>query len=131
MSRLSHEDFISLVQTRADLSFESANEGTRAVLSTLAERISGGEAMDIAAELPPELGAYLEKQQGAPAESFDEADFYARVSERMGTDPRRARRVTEEVISVMENAISRGEISDAKSELPSRLKELIKTPQIR
>lgn len=131
MSQLSYEDFISLVQTRADLSFESANKATRAVLNTLGERISGGEAKEVAAELPRELGAHLEKAQGAPAESFSEDDFYERVAERMGSDSQQARRVTQEVFSAVENAVSRDEMSDAKSELPGRLKELIKTPQTR
>lgn len=129
MSYLSYEDFISQVQNRADLSFESAVGGTKAVLNTLADRISGGEAQDLAAELPSELGAHVRKQAGAPAESFPSADFYGRVGERAGLEPERARVVTEAVFNTLEDALSRKEVSDTKAELPTRLKELLRTPQ--
>ena len=46
------EEFIGSVAERAGVSSEEAEPLARAVLRTLAERITGGEARDLAAQLP-------------------------------------------------------------------------------
>ena len=46
------EEFIAQVAQKAGLSEEDAATLTRATLATLAERITGGEAQDLAAQLP-------------------------------------------------------------------------------
>jgi uncharacterized protein (DUF2267 family) len=129
MSYLSYEEFVTRVQNRADLSRDVALRSIHAVLRTLAERISGGEARDLASELPPELAPSIGKDQGAPAESFSAAEFYERVAARAKLDRDRATSATEAVFSVLEDSLSRAEISDAKAELPGLLKRLLKTPQ--
>jgi uncharacterized protein (DUF2267 family) len=68
------------------------------------------------------------KEQAAPAESFSAQEFYERVASRTSLDPEFAPRATEAVFSVLEDSLSRGEISDAKAELPRVLKRLLRTP---
>jgi uncharacterized protein (DUF2267 family) len=67
----------------------------RATLTTLAERISAGEARDLAAQLPPELAPWLNVDKRS--ERFDVDEFLRRVTERSGADGdaalRRARSV--------------------------------------
>ncbi|MGH2556046.1 MAG: hypothetical protein ACRDHO_10070 [Actinomycetota bacterium] len=50
MARLDGEQFVRLVQSRADLSLDNTNAAIEAVLGTLSDRISGGEFRDIVAE---------------------------------------------------------------------------------
>ncbi len=50
---MKYDEFISQVQRRANLaSREEAERATRATLETLGERLAGGEAKDLAAQLP-------------------------------------------------------------------------------
>ena len=57
---MKHDEFIGQVQHRARLSSRGeAERATRATLETLAERLSGGEAKDLASQLPSEIGEHL------------------------------------------------------------------------
>jgi len=56
---MQHDQFIGQVQHRAQLSSRGdAERAVRATLETLAERLVGGEATDLAAQLPRELGEH-------------------------------------------------------------------------
>ena len=58
---MKYDEFIGQVRHRARLSSHAeAERATRATLETLAERLAGGEAHDLAAQLPPELARSLE-----------------------------------------------------------------------
>src|SRR3954463_4466458 len=79
-----HDQFLTAVQQKARISRERAEAAARATLETLAERLSAGEARDVAAQLPPELAAYLPPR--GDAERFDVEEFLRRVAEREGVD---------------------------------------------
>ncbi len=66
---MKHDEFIGQMQYRARLSSRGAAErATRATLETLAERLAGGEARDLAAQLPPEIGEMDDVRAQLPAE---------------------------------------------------------------
>jgi uncharacterized protein (DUF2267 family) len=57
---MKHDEFIGQVQHRARLRSRGAAErATRVTLETLAERLVGGEANDLASQLPLEIGHHL------------------------------------------------------------------------
>ena len=56
---MDYEHFITTVQHEAGVSKDEAERAVGATLTTLAERISGGEANDIAKQLPSELRRLL------------------------------------------------------------------------
>jgi len=59
---LNYDEFISQVQRRANLdSREEAERATRATLETLGERLAGGEAKDLAAQLTSGIAQYLQQ----------------------------------------------------------------------
>jgi hypothetical protein len=64
-----YDEFITKVGGRADVSLEAADALTAATLQTLAERISGGEAADLAAQLPRELQGHLTGAEEPPSVS--------------------------------------------------------------
>ena len=78
---MDHQMFESKVAERAGVPPDQAQALIRATLQTLAERITGGEAHDLAAQLPKQMKEWLEKDPGAPAESFGLEEFIRRVSE--------------------------------------------------
>ena len=63
---MKHDEFLTKVGQRADVSLETAEGLTAATLRTLAERISGGEAASLAAQLHAELE--IRPQLGASEE---------------------------------------------------------------
>jgi uncharacterized membrane protein len=75
---MDHQTFESKVAERAGVPPDQAQALIRATLQTLAERITGGEAHDLAAQLPKQMKEWLEKDPGAPAESFGLEEFIRR-----------------------------------------------------
>ena len=58
-------DFIGTIERRASLPRDEAERAAHATLATLAERISPGEARELAERLPEELRADLEREARA------------------------------------------------------------------
>jgi uncharacterized protein (DUF2267 family) len=94
------------------------------VLRTLAERITAGEARDIAAFLPPELGRYLEMAP-EPAEPFDRATFVRRVADREGVDQETAERHALAVFRALGVAVAPGELRDMAAQLPKDFEDVL------
>lgn len=114
---MKYDEFMTKVGQRADVSLETADALTAATLRTLAERISGGEAADLAAQLPTELQPHLTGAE-EPAERFDADEFVRRVAERAGADPDRARAGIRAVFATIRETVTAGEVDDIMAQLP-------------
>jgi uncharacterized protein (DUF2267 family) len=110
-----YERFITTVAQQADLGWEDAERAARATLETLAERLSSGEARDIAEHLPPQIRAWLPAIGGA--EPFHADEFVRRVAEREGVDPQAAERHVRAVFVALGRFLPRQELSDMAAEL--------------
>ncbi len=122
---MKHDEFIGQVQHRARLSSRGAAErATRATLETLAERLAGGEAKDLAAQLPPELAEHLRGGWSAMGDRFSLDEFFRRVSQREGVDVPDAVFHARAVIEVLSAAVSRGEMDDVRAQLPAEFDRL-------
>jgi len=119
------EQFSGEVQQRARLATQGeAMRAICATLETLGERLFGEEARHLAAELPAGIGAYLRL---APAkETFELEEFYRRVAERegAGVDLPQATHHAQAVVSVLQEAVSAGEMNDVRAQLPADYAEL-------
>jgi uncharacterized protein (DUF2267 family) len=116
-----HERFIGFVQQASGLGRGEAERAMRAVLETLAERLSAGEARDLALQLPPEVAPFLGTDSSA--EPFDADEFLRRVGERAGLDLEAAGRATAAVLQTLGERISGGEVRDLIDVLPAELHE--------
>lgn len=119
-------EFIKAVQGMAEI--ESQQETTRAIqatLETLAERLVGNEASQLAAQLPEELGQWLRGHESEPGESFPLKEFYQRVGDRAGTDAAQAAHYSRAVMSALNSAVTAGEFEDVKRNLPPDYSELL------
>jgi uncharacterized protein (DUF2267 family) len=121
---MKHDEFLTKVGQRADVSLETAESLTAATLRTLAERISGGEARDLAAQLHSALKPYLSSAP-EPAESFGAEEFVRRVAERAGVDEDKARAGIQAVFSTVREAVTGGEIDDIRAQLSRDYDQLI------
>ncbi len=118
-----HDQFLTIVQRKARLSRARAETATRATLETLAERLSAGEARDIAAQLPPELVPYLPPR--GDAEGFDLEEVLRRVAAREGVDVPTAEEHARAVFAALRRAVDPDEIEDLAAELPKDFAPLV------
>jgi uncharacterized protein (DUF2267 family) len=116
--------FLTLVAEGSGLDDDAAERATRATLQTLAERITRGEADDLAAVLAPELAAWLHKP-GPAAESFDAEEFLRRTAERSQLDLATAERAARAVFTALQHAVPRKELDDVAAQLPRDLARLL------
>jgi uncharacterized protein (DUF2267 family) len=124
---LKYDEFIGQVRHRARLgSHAEAERATRATLETLAERLAGGEAHDLAAQLPPELARYLELPDAGIGAKLTLDEFFELVSEREGVDLPDAMFHARIVIGLLTEAVSMGEIEDVRAQLPAAFAQLFK-----
>lgn len=128
---MDYDEFVGQVQYRARLpSGGEAMRAIRATLETLADRLSGGEADDLAAQLPREIGEYLRREalgdlyQG---ERFGLNDFYQRVAEREKIPFLDAAFHARAVIEVVQQAVSPGEMDDVRAQLPKEYATLFQS----
>lgn len=114
---MTFDRFIGQVQHRAQLaSTDEALRAIRCTFETLAERLDSGEAKDLAAQLPRELGVYLAVPMHGLRMTLDE--FFQRVSGREQVDFPKSMHHARAVISVLREAVSAGEMRDVRSQLP-------------
>lgn len=117
---MKHDEFIGQVQHHARLSSRGdAEVATRATLTTLAERLSGGEANDLASQLPRGIAESLRTEFAGAGMRFPVEEFFERVSQREGVDVPRAIYHARAVIAVLSEAVSPGEMADVRAQLPS------------
>lgn len=114
---MQYHKFIGHVQSRARLgSTGEAVRATRATLEVLGQRLFDGQAGNLAAQLPSEIGLYLTKEQ--PSETFDLDEFFVRVSQRENVDLPDAVHHARAVLSVVQEAVTQGEIDKLRAQLP-------------
>jgi uncharacterized protein (DUF2267 family) len=122
-----YDEFMAKVAQGAGISREAAEALTAGTLRTLAERISRGEAEDLAAQLPSELQGHLVKPQ-EPAEPFGLEEFLRRISERTGLDRDEVFAQVGAVFATLREAVTPGELDDVAAQLPQDLRGLIGAP---
>jgi uncharacterized protein (DUF2267 family) len=120
---MDYEEFEEKVAGRASVPRDRAGVLIQATLQTLAERITGGEADDLAAQLPKQMKEWL-TGTGEPAESFGLDEFIRRVSERAQVPPAEAGDAARAVFTTLREAVTGGEFDDMMSQLPNEFSEL-------
>lgn len=120
---MKYDEFIGQVQNRAALpSRGDAERLTRVVLENLGARLQEGEADDLAAQLPKELGRHLLNQP--ILEKYDLNELFRRVAQSEGVDQPEAAYRTRVVFEVLMEAASIGEIKDVLDQLPKEFSRL-------
>jgi uncharacterized protein (DUF2267 family) len=122
------EQFIAEVRNLAEVdSNEKAQKATRATLETLKERLAGNEPSNLAAQLPPEIAPFVEGHGGR--EAFSVEEFYGRVAQKEGVGNDEAVKHARAVATVLQTAVTGGELEDVRSQLGDEYKELFGQPQ--
>ncbi|MDQ1521917.1 MAG: hypothetical protein QOI55_2990 [Actinomycetota bacterium] len=119
-----YDAFLAVVQRWIRVDNTVAERATRAVLQTLAERLSKADASQLAAQLPAELVEMLEPLDttGGP-EEFDVDEFVRRVAEREHVDLDTAEEHARAVFAAVRSAVIRPEF-DLLAALPEDIRTL-------
>jgi uncharacterized protein (DUF2267 family) len=120
------EEFVHEVADRTGMSRDEAESLVHATLRTLAERLSGGEAEDLRAQLPRQLQADLVPPQ-EEAQGFGVEEFVNRVAARSGLDETDVGAGVDAVLSVIRDAVTPGEFDDVLAQLGRDFAELVET----
>ena len=123
-SAVNQKEFLESVTVRGRLSPQQVERLTEATLTVLADRISAGEAEDLAAQLPKGVRDWLVSKE-EPAQKFDLEDFIRRVSERAAVDLDTATRGTWAVLSTIRRGVTTGEFEDMLAQLPKEFRKFI------
>ncbi len=121
---MKYEEFISSVKRRARLtSTEEADRAVRATLETLAERLTGDEAEQLAAQLPDKVAMYMQPY-AETSDDFSLDEFFSRVSEREKVSLVDANYHARVVTGLLTEVVTMGEIEDVRAQLPEDFAEL-------
>ena len=124
------EDFVASVRDRGEYqSAAEAQQAATAVLEVLAERITRGEAKDVAAQLPNPFKSAALPRDAEPAESFGVQEFCRRVAERTGAHEQTAEWDASAVLSTVADAVPRGQLTEMLSRLPAGYASLFGKPE--
>jgi uncharacterized protein (DUF2267 family) len=126
---MDYDAFVETVEDEAAEPRDRAERAVRATLETLGERLSGGEARDVAGRLPAELRPLL--HDGDNVQAFDAEEFIRRVAEREGAPPATAARHARAVFAALGRAIGHEELQDMASELPRDFSGLLEAASSR
>ncbi|MEU2720190.1 DUF2267 domain-containing protein [Streptomyces smyrnaeus] len=124
------DQFLAHVRDRGEYRDQAeAMQITEAVLRVLNSRITGGEAKDLASQLPEPIDQTLLESTEA-AESFGITEFLRRVAERTGAQPGTAESDASAVLSTLAEAVSGGECNQLITQLPSSYAPLFGEPEL-
>ena len=122
------DEFLRRVADHIGSDRATAQTAADAVLETLAERIAGGEADDIADVLPEQLREAIRRgreRSGAKAQRMSLDEFVRRVADREGVTYEEALEHARAVLSTMREALPPKELSDLLAELPRGYQEAL------
>jgi uncharacterized protein (DUF2267 family) len=120
---MDYETFTQKTADRAGLPRDTAERVEHATLATLADRITGGEARDLASQLPARLQEDL-RPAHEEAVPFGVDEFVQRIAEQADVGRDEARRGAAAALSTVRDAVTPGEFDDVMSQLPRDFREL-------
>jgi uncharacterized protein (DUF2267 family) len=114
---MEYSEFTGEVQHRLELGTQGeAVRATRAVLTTIGERLQEGESTDLAAPLPMEIDYYLLAADHGQRFGYDE--FVDRVADRADVDEADAAFYAQALVDLLGDVAPGGELDDLQAQLP-------------
>src|SRR5215213_11467619 len=124
---MKHDEFRKRVREVAELETnEEAERAIQATFETLRERLAGNEPNNLADQLPPEIAEPLRGNGGR--DGFSLAEFYRRVADKEGVEEPEAIRHARAVATVVEEAVTTGEMDHVRDQLNPEYTELFGQP---
>jgi uncharacterized protein (DUF2267 family) len=128
---MQEHEFVSAVKESLDLpDNRTAERAVKATLTVLGQRLEGGEAKDLASQLPGGLADALPNEGGG--ERFDVDTFYQRIAEQEGegVTVAQARQHARAIAKGLETALTDGEWHNFTSQLPNDFQDFLGTDPV-
>ncbi|MFC7165740.1 DUF2267 domain-containing protein [Halospeciosus flavus] len=110
--------FVEAVESRGDLDRATARRASRATLQVLGERVSKGEAEDVAEHLPDEAAEWFVPDEPARALDYDFDELVAHVADEESVSRTRAIQHLEAVTDVLAETVGESEFEQMRAQLP-------------
>ncbi|MCW2983453.1 MAG: hypothetical protein JWR63_1023 [Conexibacter sp.] len=117
--------FLATVEREAHVPRDEAEGAVSATLETLGERISGGEARDLAERLPAQLAELVVRHADDGPQPLSAREFLKRVQIRELVPIDAAEAHVRAVFAALRRTVGPDEIADLASELPRDLERLL------
>lgn len=125
------DEFLAKVRDRGEYaSHEEAAHVIRITLARLGERLAGGEAEDLASQLPAELQTPLLQAAATPASSSGIHEFLLRLAGDLNATEETARWDASAVLTTLGEAITGGQLNQILSQLPAEFAALFGKPEL-
>lgn len=124
---MEYDAFLAKAAERSGVSPDVAETLTRATFEVLADRISGGEAQDLAEPLPEPLKSWLRTDEEI-AKGYGPNSFVRRVADRAEVPHELAEAGIRAVLATLREAVGDQEFRDATAQLPREYDVLLSTP---
>jgi uncharacterized protein (DUF2267 family) len=122
---MKYDEFIAAVQQRAGgIPRDDAERAAYVTLEVLGDRITAGEAQDLASQLPKGLKEALRPQR-AEAEPFGLKEFVDRVAQRLGETSVQPKELVRSVLTTVREAVSGGEFEEVMQQLPHEFWDVV------
>jgi uncharacterized protein (DUF2267 family) len=119
-----YDQMVKTVEERAGLGdWAEAERTLRVVVQALSDRLLGGEADDLLAQLPEPLKSEITVIP--PADPMNPQEFLARVGRDLGLPEEEARGRVRAVFSTLHDAVTEGEWEEVVGQLDRKYAELI------
>jgi uncharacterized protein (DUF2267 family) len=121
---MKYDEFLKAVEARTGIADrEEAARTTFTVLQALADRLTGGEADDLLAQLPEPLKSTITVT--AEADPMDPDEFVDRVARDLQVPHEEARDRVRAVFGALREAVTQGEFEDVLSQLDREYAQLL------
>jgi uncharacterized protein (DUF2267 family) len=120
-----YDEFIDRVAERVGVSRKHAAKLTEATLKVLADRISGGQALDLAAMLPEQLARHLRKPHQKQPKKYGFDEFVGKVHQRASVPGQEVRPGIRAVMLTLREVVGEKEFRDALAQLPGQFLVLL------
>lgn len=126
---ITRDAFLETVQERANVeSREAAQKVTSTTLRTLGERLSKGEAADLALYLPDTFADAILESDDESAMEYSLDEFVQRIAHREDVEQEDAKTHAQAVCSTLAEAASEREIDAARKQLPDPFGVIFEPP---
>jgi uncharacterized protein (DUF2267 family) len=123
------QSLVAMVEQKTGLDRAAAERATRATVEAFFERLSGGEARDLAQHLPAEFVRPAQVLPDRRPEPFHLDGFLARVADKAGVDTQTAEEYAEVVLTALRVMVGADEYAEAVAQLPADYQGLVAATQ--